>query len=39
MCVYSRTMKEHLEHLRIVFQRFKDEDMKLRDKKCFIDLQ
>jgi hypothetical protein len=33
-------MEEHLEHLRLVLQRFKEEDLKLRlIKKCFIDLQ
>jgi hypothetical protein len=28
-----------LEHLRVVLQRFKDEGMKLRLKKCFFGLQ
>jgi hypothetical protein len=40
VCIYSRTMKEHLEHLRLVLQlRFKEEGLKLRLKKCFFGLQ
>jgi hypothetical protein len=38
VCIYSRTMEEHLEHLRLVLQRFK-EGLKLRLKKCFFGLQ
>jgi hypothetical protein len=37
VCVYNRTMPEHLEHLRLVLQRFK-EGLKLRLKKCFFGL-
>jgi hypothetical protein len=37
--IYSRTMEEHLEHLRLVLQRFKEEGLKLRLKKCFFGLQ
>jgi hypothetical protein len=39
VCIYSRTLKEHLEHLRLVLQRFKEEGLKLRLKKCFFGLQ
>jgi hypothetical protein len=39
VCVYSRTMEEHLEHMRLVLQRFKEEGLKLRLKKCFFGLQ
>jgi hypothetical protein len=28
--IYSRTMEEHLDHLRLVLQRFKEEGLKLR---------
>jgi hypothetical protein len=35
----SRTLVEHLEHLRLVLQRFKEEGLKLRLKKCFFGLQ
>jgi hypothetical protein len=28
--VYNLTMEEHLEHMRLVLQRFKEEDLKLR---------
>jgi hypothetical protein len=36
ICVYSRTMDEHLEHLRIVLQSFKKKGLKLRLKKCLL---
>jgi hypothetical protein len=39
VCIYIRTLEEHLEHLRLVLQRFKEEDLKLRLKKCFFGLQ
>jgi hypothetical protein len=39
VCIYSRTLEEHKVHLRLVLQRFKDEGLKLRLKKCFIGLQ
>jgi hypothetical protein len=39
VCTYSRTVEEHLEHMRLVLQRFKEEGLKLRLKKCFFDLQ
>jgi hypothetical protein len=39
VCIYNRTMEEHLEHLRLVLQRFKEESLKLRFKKCFFGLQ
>jgi hypothetical protein len=38
VCVYNRTMEEHLEHLRLVLQRFKEEDLSLRLKQCFFGL-
>jgi hypothetical protein len=39
VCIYSRTLEEHLEHMRLVLQRFKEEGLKLRLKKCFFGLQ
>jgi hypothetical protein len=36
--IYSRILEEHLEHLRRVLQRFKEEGLKLRLKKCFFGL-
>jgi hypothetical protein len=39
VCIFSRTLKEHLEHLRLVLLRFKEEGLKLRLKKCFFGLQ
>jgi hypothetical protein len=39
VCIYSRTLEEHLVHLRLVLQRFKEEGLKLRLKKCFFGLQ
>jgi hypothetical protein len=39
VCVYIRTPKDHLEHLRLVLQRFKEEGMQLRLKICLIGLQ
>jgi hypothetical protein len=39
VCVYNRTLEEHLEHLRLVLQRFKEESLKLRLSKCFFGLQ
>jgi hypothetical protein len=39
VCVFSCTMEKHLEHLRLVLQRFKeDEGLILRVKKCFFGL-
>jgi cell fate regulator YaaT (PSP1 superfamily) len=38
-CIYNRTQEEHLEHLRLVLQRFKEEGLKIRLKKCFFGLQ
>jgi hypothetical protein len=39
VCIYIRTLEEHLEHVRLVLQRFKEEGLKLRLKKCFFGLQ
>jgi hypothetical protein len=39
VCIYSRTVEEHMEHPRLVLQRFKEEGLKLRLKKCFFGLQ
>jgi hypothetical protein len=39
VCIFSRTLEEHLKHLRLVLQRFKDEGLNLRLKKCFFGLQ
>jgi hypothetical protein len=38
VCIYIRTMEEHLEHVCLVLQRFKEERWKLRLKKCFFGL-
>jgi hypothetical protein len=38
-CIYSHTLEEHIEHLRVVLQRFKEEGLKLRLKKFFFGLQ
>jgi hypothetical protein len=32
VCIFSRTLEEHLEHLRLVLQQFKNEGLKLRLK-------
>jgi hypothetical protein len=37
--IYNHTLEEHLEHQRLVLQRFKEEGLKLRLKKCFFGLQ
>jgi hypothetical protein len=39
VCIYSRTLEEQKEHLRLVLQRFKEEGLKLRLEKCFFGLQ
>jgi hypothetical protein len=39
VCIFSRTMEEHLEHLRLGLQPFKEEGLKLRLNKCFFGLQ
>jgi hypothetical protein len=39
VCIYNRTLEEHLEHLRLVLQRLKEEGLKLRLKKCFFGLK
>jgi hypothetical protein len=39
VCIYSRTLEEHIKHLRLVLQRFKEEGLNLRLKKCFFALQ
>jgi hypothetical protein len=39
VCIFSRTLEEHLEHLGLVLQRLKEEGLKLRLKKCFFGLQ
>jgi hypothetical protein len=38
VCIYRRTRDEHLEHLRMVLQRFKDGGFISRLKKCFLGL-
>jgi hypothetical protein len=37
--VYKRTLKEDLEHMHLVLQRFTEEGSNLRFKKCFFGLQ
>jgi hypothetical protein len=39
VCVFNRTLQEHLKHVRLVLQRFKEEGLKLRLKNCFFGLQ
>jgi hypothetical protein len=39
VCIYSRTLQEHVEHQRHLLQRLKEEGLKLRLKKCFLGLQ
>jgi hypothetical protein len=39
VCVFSRTLEEQLDHMRLVLQRFKEEGLKLRLKKCIFCLQ
>ena len=34
MIVFSRTEEEHLEHLRVVFERFREFNLKLKPSKC-----
>jgi hypothetical protein len=36
--IYNRTLEEHLEHMRLVLRRFKEEGLKLRLNKCFFGL-
>jgi hypothetical protein len=36
VCVYTHILDEHLKHLRLVLQRFREEGMKLHLKKCFF---
>jgi hypothetical protein len=36
--VVSRTLEKHMEHMRLVLQRFKEEGFKLSLKKCFFGL-
>jgi hypothetical protein len=38
VCIHSGTLVEHREHMRMVLQRFKQDDLKLRLKKCFFGL-
>jgi hypothetical protein len=38
VCVFSRTLEEHLEHMRLALQRFKEESLKLRLKRYFFGL-
>jgi hypothetical protein len=39
VCIYNRILEEHVEHLRLVLQRLKEEGFKLRLKKCLFGLQ
>jgi hypothetical protein len=36
VCIFSRTLEEYVEHMRLVLQRFKEEGLKLRLKICFF---
>jgi hypothetical protein len=35
-CMYNRTIEEHIRHLRLVLQRFKEEGLHLRLKTLFL---
>jgi hypothetical protein len=37
-CACIRTLDEHMEHMRLVLHRFKEENLKSRLKKCFFGL-
>jgi hypothetical protein len=37
--IFSRTLEEHLEHMRLVLQRLKEDGLNLRLKKCCFGLQ
>jgi hypothetical protein len=39
VCMYSRTLEEHMEYLRLVVQRYKQEGLKMRFDKYFFRLQ
>jgi hypothetical protein len=39
VCIYTHTLEEHLDHMRLVLQRFKEDGLKLRLKKYFFGLQ
>jgi hypothetical protein len=39
VCIYNRPPEEHLEHTRLVLQRFKEEGSRSRLKKRFFGLQ
>ena len=34
--VFSRTFEDHLQHLRLVFERFREANLKLKPKKCYF---
>jgi hypothetical protein len=38
VCVFSRTQEEHMDHVRLAFQRLNEEGLKLRLKKFFFGL-
>jgi hypothetical protein len=38
VCIYSRTLDEHMQDMHLVIQRLKEEGLKLRLKKCFFGL-
>jgi hypothetical protein len=38
-CIFNRTLEGHLEYLRLVLQRFREEGLKLRLKECVFGLQ
>jgi hypothetical protein len=39
VCIYNRTLDEHMEHMRHILQRSKEEGLELRLKKHFFGLQ
>ena len=34
--VYSRTSEDHLQHLRLAFEHFREANLKLKSKKCHL---
>ena len=37
--VYSRTWKQHLQHLKKVFQKIRESELKLKKEKCFFEMK
>jgi hypothetical protein len=39
VCVFNRTLQVLMENMHLIIQRFKEEGLKLRLKKCFFGFQ